>query len=155
MTAEQQGTRLQKKNKNKQANKTQLKCISRRHGNKQATYLQNTSAMQESPEKSPCLHCQPLNEVWEGVDPGSTPSGHSAALHTPELPWVGPAFSTGVPSLLQAMTCISATVSYYHIIIFKTLSFKYYLPHKPVPLQCKGFHTSPRLLELLAMHIPH
>ena len=50
------------------------------------------------------LHCQPLNEVWEGVDPGSTPSSHSGAWLTPELPWVGPAFPPGVQSLLQAMT---------------------------------------------------
>jgi len=26
------------------------------------------------------LHHQPLNEVWEGVDPGSTPSSHSGVL---------------------------------------------------------------------------
>jgi len=33
-----------------------------------------------------------LNEVWEGVDPVSTPSSHSGSLHAAELPWVGPAF---------------------------------------------------------------
>ena len=55
-------------------------------------YLWKASAMQGSPERSPHLHCQPLNEVWAGVDPGSSPSGHSDTLHTPELPWVGPAF---------------------------------------------------------------
>jgi len=38
-----------------------------------------------------CLHCQPLNEVWEGVDSGSTPSG-------------GPAFPPGAQSLVQAVT---------------------------------------------------
>jgi len=38
------------------------------------------------------------------LDPGSTPSSHSGALHTPELPWVGPAFPPGAPSLLQAIT---------------------------------------------------
>ena len=32
------------------------------------------------------LHCQPLNEIWEGVDPGSIPSRHSGTLHAPELP---------------------------------------------------------------------
>jgi len=31
------------------------------------------SGRQEPPAGYPCLHCQPLNEVWEGVDPGSTP----------------------------------------------------------------------------------
>jgi len=38
------------------------------------------------------------------VDPGSTPSGHSAALHGAELPWVGPAFPPSAQSLLQAVT---------------------------------------------------
>ena len=51
-----------------------------------------------------CLYCQLINEVWEGVDPGSTPSGHSGALHAPVLPWVGPAFPPGAQSLFQTMT---------------------------------------------------
>ena len=50
--------------------------------------------------KYPCTHCQPLNVVWEGVEPGSTPSDYSGTLHAPELPWVGP----GAQSLLQAVT---------------------------------------------------
>jgi len=50
------------------------------------------------------LHCQPLNEVWEGGDPSSSPSGHSGTLHAAELPCVGPAFPPGAPSLLQAVT---------------------------------------------------
>jgi len=50
------------------------------------------------------LHCQPLNEVWEGADPGSSLSSHSGTLHAPELPWVGPAFPPGAQSLLQAVT---------------------------------------------------
>ena len=48
------------------------------------------------------LHCQPLNEVWEGVNPGSTLL--VTQLHAPELPWAGPAFPPGAPSLLQAVT---------------------------------------------------
>ena len=52
----------------------------------------------------PNLPCQPLQEVWEEVDPGSTPSGHSGALHAAELPWVGPAFPPGAQSLVQAVT---------------------------------------------------
>jgi len=60
--------------------------------------------MRGSPAKYPCFHCQPLNEVWEGVNPGFTPSSHSAALHVPELPWVGPAFPPGAQSLVQAVT---------------------------------------------------
>jgi len=39
-------------------------------------------------KRCPCLHCQPLHEVWEGMDPGSTPSGHTGTLRTPELPWL-------------------------------------------------------------------
>jgi len=38
------------------------------------------------------------------VDPGCSPSGHSDALLTPELPWAGPAFPPAAPSLLQALT---------------------------------------------------
>jgi len=34
----------------------------------------------------PHLHRQPLNAVWEGVHPGSTPSNHSGTLHAAELP---------------------------------------------------------------------
>ena len=45
-----------------------------------------------------------LNEVWEGVDPGSTPSSHSGVLHAAELPWAGPPFPPGAQSLFQAMT---------------------------------------------------
>ena len=59
---------------------------------KEAAYLQKASSTQGSPAKHSCFHCQPLNEGWEGVDPGSSPSGHSAALHAPVLPWLGPAF---------------------------------------------------------------
>jgi len=43
---------------------------------KESAYPQKALGMQEPPARSPCLHCQPLHEVWEGVDPGSTPSGH-------------------------------------------------------------------------------
>jgi len=49
-----------------------------------------------SSKRYPHLLCQPLNEVWEGVDPGSTSSGHRGALLAPDLPWAGPAFSPGV-----------------------------------------------------------
>jgi len=56
-----------------------------------------------SDKRCPQLHCQPLNEVWEGVDPGSTPSSHSGTLHTPELPWVCPAFPPDDESLPQTM----------------------------------------------------
>jgi len=52
----------------------------------------------------PTSPSQPLNEVREGVDPGSTPSGYSGRLHAPELSWVGPAFPPGAQSLLQATT---------------------------------------------------
>lgn len=71
---------------------------------KKTAYLMKASSNQESPAKYLCLHCQPLNEAWEGVHPGSTPSGHATALHPPELLWVGPAFPPGAQSLLQAVT---------------------------------------------------
>ena len=62
---------------------------------------------QGSPARYPYLHCQPLNEVWEGVDPGSTPSAHSGTLHAPELPCVGPAFPLGAQSLVQTVTYLA------------------------------------------------
>ena len=83
MPAEQQSTRLQQVRT----------CNSPRHRNrKTAAYLQKASGRQGSPVKYPYPHCQPLNEVWEGMDPGSTPSIHSGTLLASELPWVGPAF---------------------------------------------------------------
>lgn len=36
------------------------------------------------------------------MDLGSTPSGHSDVLCAPELPLVGPAFSSGAQSLFQS-----------------------------------------------------
>jgi len=42
--------------------------------------------------------------VGKQGDLGFSPSGHPGSLHAPELPWVGPAFPPGAPSLLQAMT---------------------------------------------------
>lgn len=55
-------------------------------------------------QRYPCLHCQPLNGVWEGVNPGSTPSSPSGALHVPELPWVRPAYPPVAQSLVHALT---------------------------------------------------
>ena len=62
------------------------------------------SHKQGSPAKYLCLPCQPLNEVWEGVDPDSTSTSHSGALLAPELPWIGPAFPPGAQSQFQAVT---------------------------------------------------
>lgn len=63
------------------------------------------------PGKHCLLSCWPLNEVWEGVDPGSNPSSRLSALHTPVLPWGGwscfhtrcsiPASSCDIAFLLQ------------------------------------------------------
>ena len=88
------------------AKENKSKCSSYEHRNKgrKSAYLWKVSGKQGSLENYPHLHCQPLNEVWEGVNPGPTPSHHSAALHAPELPWVGLAFPPGVQSLVQAMT---------------------------------------------------
>ena len=58
-------------------NKDKNKCSScgQRNEGKKAAYLQNTSGMQESLTRYHHLHYQPLNEVCEGMDPVSTPSG--------------------------------------------------------------------------------
>jgi len=53
---------------------------------KESAYLQKASVTQGSPDKIPSLPCQPIHEVWEGVDPGSIPSSHSGALLAPEIP---------------------------------------------------------------------
>jgi len=87
------------------ANEDKPKRCSHRHkGKKKAAYHWKASGRQESPPGSPHLPCQPLNEGWERVNPGSSPSGLSAPLHTPALPWAGRAFPPGAPSLLQATT---------------------------------------------------
>jgi len=57
--------------------------------------LGRPAGTQGSPPRNPYLHCQPLNESWEGVHPGSTTSGHSAALHPPKLPGIGSSFPPG------------------------------------------------------------
>ena len=106
MAAEQQGHRLQKGRicSNATAAGTEIKL------NKQnkSAYLQKTSGMQGSPVTYPYLHCQPLNEVWEGgwilALPLPITQMHCIALHAPELPWAAPAFPPGAQSLLQAMT---------------------------------------------------
>ena len=70
---------------------------------KESAYLQKASGRQGPPAKYSQLHSQLLNEILEGVDPGSTPSSHSGALLAPELPWASPAFPAGAQSLLQAV----------------------------------------------------
>jgi len=71
---------------------------------KEPAHPWKASDTQGPPVRGPQLHCQPFNEVWEGVDPGSSPSSHSGTLHAPELPWVGPTFPPGAQSLVQAVT---------------------------------------------------
>lgn len=92
MTTEQQGPKVQKM-------KTQAQHLYAQKQRKETTYLQKASGTQWSPAKSTNLPCQPLNELWETVAPGPTPSNHSVALHAPELPCIGPAFPPG-PQLL-------------------------------------------------------
>lgn len=53
---------------------------------KESAYLQKSSCIQESPKKQLYLYCQPLNEILEGMDPGSTLSGHCIHLGSPGLP---------------------------------------------------------------------
>jgi len=50
-----------------------LKYNSHRQRNKGKVYLWKSSHTQEYPARSPHLNCQPSSEVWEGVDPGSSP----------------------------------------------------------------------------------
>jgi len=61
----------------------------RSHGNKKQrkeySYPWKASGTQESPARYPYFHWQPLNEVWEGVDPGSTPSWDDVHLSSPGL----------------------------------------------------------------------
>jgi len=67
MTAEQQGPRLQQVRIHPNE---QLRAYRSR---KEAAYLQKSSGMQRSPERPHAhFHCQPLNELWEGVEPGCT-----------------------------------------------------------------------------------
>ena len=99
VTAEQQGPKLRQVRTCPNATTQEP----RNKGRKLLTFRKVTYT-QESPAKCTCLPCQPLNEVWEGVDPGSTPSSHSGTLHAAELPWVGPAFSPGAQSPVQAVT---------------------------------------------------
>ena len=98
MTVEQQGPRLQQVRicRNTTAVGTEIK-------ERSCSPLEDLTGRQGSSARYLCLYCQPLNEVSEG-DPGSTPSGHSATLHAPELPWVGPVFPPGAQSLVQAIT---------------------------------------------------
>lgn len=56
-----------------------------------------------------CAQYQPLNEVWEGMDPGTTPSSHSNTLHTPELPGFGPAFHQVLHLWFRPWLSISTT----------------------------------------------
>ena len=71
---------------------------------KESAYLWKASGTWRSWARYPSLHCQPLNEVWEGRDPGSTPSSPSGTLHAVELHWVGPAFPPGAQTQIQAVT---------------------------------------------------
>ena len=87
-----------------QIKKWRRKTNKKNHHQQQTAYLWKALGRQGSPARYACLHCQPLNEVWDEVDPGSTPSSHSGALHVPELPWISPAFPPGAQSLVQAMT---------------------------------------------------
>ena len=100
MTAEQQGPRMQQVRIYSSVTTVDTET----NKQKKTAYLQKASHRQGSPATHSHLPYQPLNKVWEGVDPGSTPSSHSHTLHAPELPWVGSAFPPSVPSLLQAMT---------------------------------------------------
>ena len=82
----------------------QSSCGHRNKGKKNCLLSENLHSRQGSPTKCSHLHCQPLNDQGEEVDPGSTPFSHPGTLYAPEHPWVGPAFPPGAKSLAQAMT---------------------------------------------------
>ena len=88
ITAEQQSPRLQ------QVANMQQPHTNTQKQRKEIAYLQKTSGRQGSPEICPHLYCQPLNEVWEGVDSGSSPSGQSGAMHCMQLSSPGLALSS-------------------------------------------------------------
>lgn len=71
---------------------------------KETAYAWKAPDTQGTLARYPHLHSQLLHEVWEGMDPGTTPSGHSGALHAAELPKLGPSFPPGTQSLFQAAT---------------------------------------------------
>jgi len=57
-----------------------LKCMTQKQ-RKKAAYPYQASGRQGAPTRYPHLRCQPLNKVWEGMDPGSAPSNHSHCMH--------------------------------------------------------------------------
>jgi len=67
---------------------------------KKAAYLQKDSGTQGSPSKQLCFHCQPLNEVWQGI---LAPPLPVTQVHCMQLTSPGPAFPPGAQSLLQAL----------------------------------------------------
>jgi len=86
-------------------NEIESTCSSYRNKGKQLLTFGKPQVSKDLQQEMPLPPLPTLkNEVREGVDPGSTPSGHSGALHAPEQPWVGPAFPPGPQSLFQAVT---------------------------------------------------
>jgi len=86
------------------ANDNEPKCSSHRYRNERKELLTFVRPQVHRDVQQDTLASTALNEVWKGVDPGSTLSSHSGTLHAPELPWVGPAFPSSAQSLLQALT---------------------------------------------------
>jgi len=58
------------------ANENKTKCNSCRNKGRKTAYLWKALGKQGSPARHPHLYCQPLNEVWEGLDPGPPPYRH-------------------------------------------------------------------------------
>ena len=108
MTAEQQGPRLQQVKicSNATAISTEIK------GGKKASPLQKASGIQGSPVRHPCFRCHPLNEVWERVDPGSTPFWSLRSIACAWAPPGWPCLPTGCPITASGWLSISATVVY-------------------------------------------
>ena len=84
-----------------------LKCSSCGHRNegKNLLTLGRPRVHRDLQQDTLTPHCQPLNEVWEGVDPDFTPFWHSSVLDAPELPCC-PCLSTRCP--ITGSSCDSA-----------------------------------------------
>jgi len=80
ITAEQQGPRLQQVRISSNA-----KTIGTEIKEKKLLTFRRPQGHRGAPAISPCLEGQPLNEGWEGVDPGSSPSGQSGAVNCMQL----------------------------------------------------------------------
>jgi len=100
-----------------------------------STYPWKASGTQGSPVRYPYLHYQPLNEVWEGVDPDSSPSSHSGALHCIAMHYIActwaplgwPCLAPGASSQLQALTQHFCYMYYCNLVLSSVIIYREYI----------------------------